>query len=279
MRMIRNMALLSILLAGASAVSSTAEPPQNLVRNPGFEAGNTGFTSDYHYTANPYAPGEYTIGPNPFPDNNLWPNMQPHNGREMMIVNGAEYPSGIVWSENALPVKPHKIYYFTGYVASLFGANPPALIISINGEQTGPILTLGEATAQWTRFSIPWDSGTSGMATISISDQNMQANGNDFALDDLAFAATLRPFPPQPVQSWQPPWQTPQQAQPPVRPPFDSVELWNRPQVTDRIYPDTGYGCLGTGFAVLGIGLAVLGLSLVALGLILLCVVVIHRRN
>jgi hypothetical protein len=72
------------------------------------------------------------------------------------------------------------------WVASLF-ANPAVLQVSVNDiALVGSPFTAPTPTAVWTKFVASWQSGTSTTAVLSIVDQNLAAQGNDFALDDIS---------------------------------------------------------------------------------------------
>jgi len=63
----------------------------NLLVNPGFEQGNTGFISSYTYTPLPgqAAPGRYSIVSNSNSFNTCcWASCGPRNGSLMMVVDG-----------------------------------------------------------------------------------------------------------------------------------------------------------------------------------------------
>ncbi len=100
--------LLALALILAYAVPAYAVGP-NLVTNGTFEAGNTGFSSDYTYVVeNPavktelWDPWTYSVGTDPNLYHSLWASFADHttSGTKMMIVNAAdEANSGNVWQQ------------------------------------------------------------------------------------------------------------------------------------------------------------------------------------
>ncbi|GIV35552.1 MAG: hypothetical protein KatS3mg031_3087 [Chitinophagales bacterium] len=84
----------------ASAYDSNAP---NLVTNPAFQAGNTGFTSTYTYTSTPITPGTYYITTSPSVVISNFPPCDDHtfgNGTgNMMLINGAGVPNTPVWCQ------------------------------------------------------------------------------------------------------------------------------------------------------------------------------------
>ncbi len=159
----------------------------NLVMNGDFEAGNTGFTSDYIY--NPVslvAEGVYAVTDNP---NALHPGFQPcgdhtSGSGQMMAVNGAGTPGQNVWCQT-IPVLPNTSYVFSAWVTTLVAASPAILQFYANGSPIGAAFNAPSNTCDWIQFYNIWDSGGATSVTICIVNQNTVLGGNDFALDDI----------------------------------------------------------------------------------------------
>jgi hypothetical protein len=163
----------------------------NLVPNPGFELGNQGFSSSYHYQSDLFPTATYYIGSDPSAYNPNWTNMaRPHSGHAMMIINGAEIPDVPVWTTGPLNVQPNTTYYFSFYVTSVHPAAPAILRFSINGEAIDKDFFVSPHVGSWAKACVPWQSPAHGMATISIVNENTIYYGNDFALDDISFDDT-----------------------------------------------------------------------------------------
>jgi len=164
----------------------------NLIVNGDFSAGNTGFITDYHFSTQGYPEGDYGIVANP----NTW-----HNGfsactdhtsgsGNMMIVNGSAVLNMVVWKQT-INVTPHTNYAFATWIMSAISTNPAQLQFSINDKNLSGMISAPGTTCNWTQFYTTWNSGNSTTATIAIVNQNLQAAGNDFALDDISFAEVL----------------------------------------------------------------------------------------
>jgi hypothetical protein len=110
----------------------------------------------------------------------------------MMLVDGSSAANTIVWSET-VPVTNNAQYVFSGWTTASDSANVPTLRFFINGVQVGSDLTLSTAAGQWQQFVIVWNSGTNISATPSVVDENLVAEGNDFALDDFSFSQVTLP--------------------------------------------------------------------------------------
>ncbi len=163
----------------------------NLVVNPDFAAGNTGFSSEYGYNASNQILGEYGINNNPSTWNASFSNCTDHTtgSGNMMTVNGASGGNAIVWSQT-LNVTPNTNYRFSTWIASLQAANPASLQFSINGVQMGTAINGPASTCQWQEFGTSWNSGIQTSAVLSIVNKNTTTGGNDYALDDIYFGTT-----------------------------------------------------------------------------------------
>jgi hypothetical protein len=156
----------------------------NLVINGSFESGNTGFTSGYAL-GSLYGAGAYVIGTNPQNYHPHFANISAEDGANMMIVNGASASGVPVWTETGLTITPNTTYYFSTWVASVTPVAPANLQFSINGSNVGNLQAT--SSTNWQQFYTTWNSGNATSAKISLVNLNTQADGNDFALDNIAF--------------------------------------------------------------------------------------------
>ena len=168
----------------------------NIVVNGDFEQGNVGFTSSYNYvySTSYLLEGCYSIGLNA---NNYhtgfysWSDHTTETGN-YMIINGAQTPNTNVWTQT-VTVEPNTDYAFSTWVCSV-GGNPSnqteqaQLQFSVNGVQLGDIFNAPDAFGIWSRYYEVWNSGNNISATLTILNQNNNAQGNDFGIDDIAFA-------------------------------------------------------------------------------------------
>jgi gliding motility-associated-like protein len=162
----------------------------NLILNGDFSAGNTDFTSAYLFAANGSPPGVYSVGPN----SGAWlpgsPSCTDHTSGtgNMLLVNGAQQTGVGVWSET-VTVTPNTNYAFSAWLDNITTVNPAILQFSINGQPLGNPLTANATPCVWNQFYTDWNSGSATTAIISIVNENTGYSGNDFALDDISFAA------------------------------------------------------------------------------------------
>lgn len=195
----------AISAADGSSGSAFMEVAQELVANGDFEAGNTGFTSDYVPVANTLQQGlqpegTYSVSNSPnFMHNYFWgrDHSVPGVTGNYMLVNGTK--DKVVWKQT-VSVLPGNTYYFSAYAVSLNDVAPFAnLKFQVNGMQVGsptgtlPSKTPDNNSGTWVRFYGNWNSQLATTAVIEIIDLENAASGNDFGLDDISFG-TLSTF-------------------------------------------------------------------------------------
>lgn len=163
----------------------------NLVTNGDFEAGATGFTSDYGTgTGGVYGlltfAGNYTVNTNPTLAHAGFPSCSNHTvgGSNMLVVNGALNDSLAVWCQT-ISITPNTDYFFSMWVASAVVIDPAELFVEVNGQAMTPVVTLANVTCQWQEISFFWNSGSSPLAEFCIRNQNELNTGNDFLIDDI----------------------------------------------------------------------------------------------
>jgi hypothetical protein len=190
-------------LTGATTGAFNVE--SNLLVNGDFSQGNTGFTSQYVYSTNLSPEGNYVVGDNPYHYFGGGASFGDHTTGTglMLIANGSPTPNTVVWQET-VNVSIATDYVFSGWAASVgmggdgggpFDPSPAQLEFFVNGVQIGTEFTLIAQDGDWSQFSAPWTSGTSGAVTVTIIDMNTNRAGNDFCLDDLTFGTTQAVYP------------------------------------------------------------------------------------
>lgn len=174
----------------------------NLITNGDFEAGNTGFTSDYTYVAPPYnntvwpyslgPEATYTVGEDPYDTHGSWTSFGDHTTGDglMMICNGQDPEAGVpqeslVWGQDVV-VASSTLYTFSVWIAPSYPEAYPVLQVSINGDVIGTAVAPGGTNpGDWYQFTAPWTSGVGGTVAIEIRDLLSIHTGNDFVIDDV----------------------------------------------------------------------------------------------
>lgn len=170
------------------------------VVNPGFESGNSGFSSQYTYTVGANSlqgEGKYAIVNGNASGVHTAFRGLPRSGSYQMVINGASNPGANVYCQD-FTVAPNSDYAFSSWISTVHPGDGTLngrakLQFSINGIVIGspfysPAMPSYPTPSGWSQFFATWNSGTSTTATICIVNLNVTANGNDFALDDMSFA-------------------------------------------------------------------------------------------
>jgi hypothetical protein len=198
---------LAVLIGlGAFAVSQASA---TLIVNGDFEAGNTGFTSQYVYdpaggglasgsgTVSPEAAGsgKYAVGTSPQFFHSSFASFADHTpgigNVNMMVVNGSVVQGRTVWSGSVLsPLVIGNTYTFSAWAANVFAQNAPSLQFSFGGNILGT-LTPNAGTGNWTQFTATFVAGAN--QNGGLIDLNVLAQGNDFAVDDISLVAVPEP--------------------------------------------------------------------------------------
>ncbi len=176
-------------LQTTSYIVTAFTPANNLITNGDFESGNTGFSSNYQYKSPPNTTeGQYYVGPNAQTWNGGLASCPDHTSGtgNVMMVNGAITPNQSFWCQN-VTVQPNTSYAFSTWLEMVEPSNAAILQFSINGSLLGSAFTPPAVSCQWTEFYEIWNSGVNTSANICIVNQNTDAGGNDFALDDISF--------------------------------------------------------------------------------------------
>ncbi len=163
----------------AEGISNT-----NLVVNGDFEAGNTGFTSNYSYTNTNVTEGEYYVSPFPALWNGGFSPCTDHTtgAGNMLILNGHPIANTNFWCQTFTTVVG-RMYQFEYWSQSLVASNIGQLNVKINGSSVGgapagPLCT-------WVLFTLSF-TATSTSTQICLSETTGIRGGNDFAVDDIA---------------------------------------------------------------------------------------------
>ncbi|MGC4104631.1 PKD domain-containing protein [Ferruginibacter sp.] len=171
----------------------TAEiPGPNLITNGDFSLGNTGFTSDYVFQAsNTSTNAAYGITTNAQTWNTgASPCMDHTSGTgNMFVANGATTIGKKAWKSGTIAVTPNTNYQFSAWIQTISLANFAVFKFYINGLPFGLTLNGPNTACQWVQQKINWNSGNNTTVDLSLEDFTYDANGNDFALDDISFTA------------------------------------------------------------------------------------------
>ncbi|MBL7952871.1 MAG: gliding motility-associated C-terminal domain-containing protein [Flavobacteriales bacterium] len=167
-------------------------PGQNAVVNGDFSAGDSGFSTDLEPgPGGSWGPlsleGTYAVSTDAELVHFNFALCDDHTGGgNMFIANGSADPDASVWCQT-VTVSPNTTYSFSAWLMSVRPENPAILDFTVNGQSLGDPLNASATTCVWSQFYALWESGTSTSADICITNLNLLGDGNDFALDDIAF--------------------------------------------------------------------------------------------
>ena len=181
-------------------VTSSTAPTNNLIVNPAFDNGNSGFSSQYNFvTSSTFNAGSYSVQTNPSNQNSFFSTCGDHTTGtgNMLVVDGATDGLSKIWRET-ITVTPNTDYTFSYWIQDLSNSptgdsHPAALNTLINNISIGPIgasPVYGLPCGGWIKKTYTWNSGINTTAQIAINDTTTFPNGNDFALDDMYFGST-----------------------------------------------------------------------------------------
>ncbi len=200
--------LLLLVLNLPILLAQTKNSEVNLVKNGDFEDGNYGFTSDYSYNFNSNTPGQYAVTDNASRLNKDFRNPiggdHTYGNGYYLVVNSDNEAGKKVW-QTEVKVIPNSTYKFSVHYCNLFKDQPatssfafddgdvkgndPTIKFAVNGKQVGELDRDFYHLYRWIYTTATWYSGThNGAVTISIENPNTSIDGNDLALDDIAFS-------------------------------------------------------------------------------------------
>lgn len=180
----------SVCLLVLFALSLPNPARADWITNGDFEDGNTGFSSDYTYSAPPgsenIVEGEYTVWTDPNEVHSKWISFGDHTTGDgkMLLANGADDSDTVVWRQE-FPFTAGIMYEFSLWATGVHPSVPAVLDISVAGMPLGT-LELTQTVPDWRRFSATFSAITSGPGDFVIRDLTTYPIGNDFALDDIS---------------------------------------------------------------------------------------------
>jgi gliding motility-associated-like protein len=174
------------------SVSTVFPVGPNLVVNPDFEAGNTGFTNTYVYNC-PFGgvinENQYCVTSDPANVHTGATSCFDHTSGSglQLVINGSTVANSNVWEQTAA-VLPNTWYLFSFWVTNWSSVtyNLPTFDIMVNGVSQGLSLEIDPTQCFWNEECLLWYSDAASSATFKIINQVDDYIGNDFSLDDIS---------------------------------------------------------------------------------------------
>ena len=168
----------------------------NLLINGDFEAGNTGFSSEFAYSPGDIHPaGVYDILKDPADSHSYCTSYEDHTGNGFMFAaNGSVEPDDIAWAQS-VAVERNTLYRLEFWLSSWSVRNYPCvgLDVEINDQKLMTYLSVPDVSGVWQKQSVEWFSGETETAAIEFLNISTEPNSYDFALDDMSFEVVPEP--------------------------------------------------------------------------------------
>ncbi|MBK9287779.1 MAG: gliding motility-associated C-terminal domain-containing protein [Flavobacteriales bacterium] len=167
-------------------------PSGNLVTNSNFNAGNSGFSTQFNLSTDLTTEGTYYVGTNP---NTYHPQFNGAGTGNFLIVNAGwtSYLAGQwdCWCQT-VPVCPNQTYTLSYRGRSVSPSNPARLQWWVDGNPVGLEVVLPVQGAAWQTITTSWTSAP-GQTSAGICLRVMSGDGigNDFGLDDITMSGTI----------------------------------------------------------------------------------------
>ncbi len=179
---------------------------KNLVKNPSFEDGNTGFSSQYGYqntvAANSVIPGQYAIltSANAAAICNKW-QLKDHTfcaagyNSKVLVINGEttqpSNASNIIWQQNVGGLEPGQDYKFCAYMknfpACCFDVKPKVKVDATPGSSSGwVVVDAGTGACDWQLVEFSFTATSASVNLQIFLEETTKGDGNDLAIDDIS---------------------------------------------------------------------------------------------
>lgn len=181
-----------VSLVVLTAMNVPQVPAAELFSNGNFEAGTTGFTSDYAFNGvSNTLDGQFAVVSSPIDVHPSWGVYGDHTSGTglMQTANGSTSAGLAIWRQT-VAVVPGADYTFSAWAASSFISNPAALSFRANDIEFAS-LQLTSAVGDWTHATAVLNAGVSSTIEFEIVDTATFGNGNDFTLDDISLEGPL----------------------------------------------------------------------------------------
>ncbi len=188
------------LVAFGTVFAAGRAQAQNLATNPGFESGNTGFTTQYTYLATGTTgngAGTYTVRADESTYNTGFKKYNDHTSGDgtglYLIVDGAGTANQYFWNQRITGLQASTTYKFSFWLINSNAGSLPTIQVSSSPTALGAFTNVGgvisnpNTTGLWQQYTV--SIATTALTTelnIRMIDTNVTANSNDFGIDDIS---------------------------------------------------------------------------------------------
>lgn len=169
-------------------------PGLNLVVNGDFESGNVDFITEYVYSPGDLSDaGSYDVLANPASAHSQGQSYGDHTTGQglMLAANGATVQDLAVWQQ-VVGVESNISYDFCIWISTWDSTSPvPAdlhVVISTVQQSVELQVLAPQVPGVWERACVTWYSANATLVEITVTNANLSAESNDFAIDDISLS-------------------------------------------------------------------------------------------
>ncbi|RPD51327.1 gliding motility-associated C-terminal domain-containing protein [Paracnuella aquatica] len=175
--------------AGSGTVSLRGfSGTNNLLANPNFSLGNSGFQSDYQLNPAAGSTG-YKVQSNLAGTAKAACAAAPQ-GKGYLIVQNASERFRTIWQQT-VQIEQQKAYAFSAKLLSLQAAKQAKIQLLFDGIPVTTTHNVKEQQCEWDELFLLWNSGGKQSVTVSLVSTNNEAGATDLAVTDLYFGKTV----------------------------------------------------------------------------------------
>jgi hypothetical protein len=196
----------AVLLTCALGAGSAAAAPVNLIANSDFEAGATGFDSDYAFVTRIQNVSNVKVSPHINDAFSANPSRGSRGGDHTtgsglaLFVNGSQDSTSAFWRQT-VATTPGAEYEFRAWGMIWFGGDV-ATALRVNGATVGTYtIDRFSALDVWAEDVLSFEA-TAPNSVLELVNLSTQFSGNDFAVDDLSLARMSASPVPLPAGAW-----------------------------------------------------------------------------
>lgn len=179
-----------LLMAACAAVCAPAMGA--VIVNGDFEAGNSGFTSDYGYRVVSNSPNvfQYGVTTSSFAWTQFWNTITGDHttgSGQFLIADVGAPATAAIWRQT-VAVTPNTEYTFSAWLATWTTFAPATVSVAVDGVS---IASWGAPnTATWTQYTSGFNSGARTSVVMTITPTSFFQPGDDIAFDDFTLVPT-----------------------------------------------------------------------------------------
>ncbi len=178
------------------ALLASAAPAFGAIVNGNFEAGNTGFQSDYDFRTvsnSPYA-GQYGVTTSSFAWSQFWNNVPGDHttgtGQFLIVDVAGSANTNDMWRQT-VSVSPNTSYNLQAWLATWTSYPAATINVLVDGVAVGSMAAPSGAT--WMQRTVSFTTGSVSSIVLALRPATFFQPGDDVAVDDMTLTAVPAP--------------------------------------------------------------------------------------